>query len=268
MIRFALDVDTALTAEGDGRYRGTITDRWAVLSGVPNGGFVMCYALRALAAATPHPDPLTMTAHFLRPARTGDVTVHTELLKVGKRTATVVARVVQGDEVVRAIATFGTLADPDPAQPRIIAGEPPELPPREQCIDRSVAVGLPPIAQRFDNRVDPATVGWMFGRPSGEMVVRAWMRFADGREPDLLAMPLFADGLPPPVFNRIAPAWVPTIELTVQFRARPTPGWLRAQFRTRFVSGGVLDEDGELWDDAGQLVALSRQLAAVPAPRR
>ncbi|MGE0546077.1 MAG: thioesterase family protein [Kofleriaceae bacterium] len=264
MTSFALDEDTALTLDGDGRHRGTISERWAVLSGVPNGGFVMCYALRALAAATPHPDPLTMTAHFLRPARTGEVIVHTELVKVGKRTATAVARVVQGDEVVRAIATFGRLDDRDPAQPMIIAGDPPALPPREQCIDRSAAVGLPPIAQRFDNRVDPATVGWMFGRPSRDMVIRAWMRFADNREPDLLALPLFADGLPPPVFNSITPGWVPTIELTVQFRARPAPGWLRAQFRTRFVSGGLLDEDGELWDDNGQLVALSRQLAALP----
>jgi hypothetical protein len=96
------------------------------------------------------------------------------------------------------------------------------------------------------------------------MVLRAWMRLADGREPDTIALPLFADGLPPPLFNRVAPKWVPTISLNVQFRARPSPGWLRAEFRTRFVSNGLLDEDGELWDDAGQLVALSRQLAAMP----
>jgi acyl-coenzyme A thioesterase PaaI-like protein len=239
---FEFDQDTVLTPDGDGRYRGSISDRWAVLSGVPNGGFVMCYALRALAATMPHPDPFTMTAHFLRPARVGPVTVHTELVKVGKRTATAVARVIQA----------------------IIAGQPPVLPSREHCLARSAAAGLPTIARRFDYYVDPATVGWMFGRPSGDMVIRAWMRFVDGREPDVMALPLFADGLPPPLFNRVTPAWVPTIELTVQFRARPSPGWLRAEFRTRFVSGGLLDEDGELWDDAGQLVALSRQLAAVP----
>jgi hypothetical protein len=139
------------------------------------------------------------------------------------------------------------------------------LPPREQCLGRGPSqAGLPRIHERFDNRLDPATVGWTMGQPSGEMVIRAWMRLADGRDPDLMAMPLFADGLPPPLFNRVAPGWVPTIELTVHFRARPAPGWLRAQFRTRFVSGGLLDEDGELWDDAGQLVALSRQLAALP----
>ncbi|HTM20141.1 MAG TPA: thioesterase family protein [Kofleriaceae bacterium] len=256
------DDDTALTAEAPGRYRGAISDRWSVLSGVPNGGLVMCYALRGLALALPQPDPLSLTAHFLRPARVGSVTVDVEVIKVGKRNATAVARLIQDEaEILRAIGLFGRLDDGARA---LIAGEPPPLPAREQCVAGRGAPGLPRIAERFDNRFDPATVGWMAGRPSGDMVIRAWMRLADGREPDALAMPLFADGLPPPLFNQVTPGWVPTLELTVHFRARPAPGWLRAQFRTRFVSGGLLDEDGELWDDAGQLVALSRQLAALP----
>ena len=263
-----LDSDTALTPGGEGRYLGAISDRWAVLSGVPNGGYVMCVALRGLILATPQPDPLSMTAHFLRPARVGPVTVHTELVKVGKRNATAVARVVQADgEVLRAVATFGRFADPAEGAPTVIAGAPPALPAREQCLSGAGAAALPQIARRFDNRLDPATIGWMVGRPSDEMVIRAWMRLADGREPDALSLPLFADGLPPPLFNRVTPGWVPTIELTVQFRARPAPGWLRAEFRTRLVAGGLADEEGELWDDSGKLVALSRQLAAVPRPR-
>jgi len=256
-----LDTDTALVRADDGGYHGEVSDRWGVLSGVPNGGFMMCYALRALMDAVPKPDPLTMTAHFLRPGRVGPVTVHTELIKVGKRNATAMARVVQQDaEVIRALATFGSLDD---GARQVVAGTPPVLPPPGECLEHKASL-VPKVTERFDNRLDPATVGWIMGKPSGEMVLRGWMRLTDGREPDALAMPLFADGLPPPVFNAVTPGWVPTLELTLHFRARPVPGWLRAAFRTQFVSGGLLEEDGELWDAADTLVAQSRQLAALP----
>jgi hypothetical protein len=39
---------------------------------------------------------------------------------------------------------------------------------------------------------------------------------------------------------------------------------LRCKFATHFVTGGFLEEDGEIWDPAGRLVAQSRQLALVP----
>lgn len=74
-----------------------------------------------------------------------------------------------------------------------------------------------------------------------------------------------ADAFPPPVVNSDLPvAWTPTVELTAQLRARPAGGPLRCTFRTRFVQGSYLEEDGELWDGDGTLVALSRQLALVP----
>jgi acyl-CoA thioesterase len=88
-----------------------------------------------------------------------------------------------------------------------------------------------------------------------------WVRFADGRPPDLRALALMADSLPPSVFNLGAAGWVPTLELTVHFRAKPAPGWLLVGFRTRFLINGYLEEDGEIWDSKGDLVAQSRQLA-------
>jgi hypothetical protein len=54
---------------------------------------------------------------------------------------------------------------------------------------------------------------------------------------------------------------VPTIELTVQVRRRPAPGFLSAWFTTEAITAGYLEEDGAVWDAAGDLVVLSRQLA-------
>jgi hypothetical protein len=41
---------------------------------------------------------------------------------------------------------------------------------------------------------------------------------------------------------------------------------LRCAFRTRFVGDGLLDEEAELWDERGHLVAQSRPLALLPRP--
>jgi hypothetical protein len=72
-----------------------------------------------------------------------------------------------------------------------------------------------------------------------------------------------SDAFPPTMLGYQNVTWIPTIELTVHVRARPAPGWVLGVFRTRLLVDGVLEEDGELWDSEGRLVALSRQLALV-----
>ena len=44
-------------------------------------------------------------------------------------------------------------------------------------------------------------------------------------------------------------------------------GWLRVTHSTRNFAGGMLEEDAEVWDASGRLVAQSRQLARAPKPR-
>ena len=72
----------------------------------------------------------------------------------------------------------------------------------------------------------------------------------------------------PVAFELGLPGWTPTLELTAHVRCRPAPGWLRVNLTSRTLSGGYLEEDAEVWDSAGRLVALSRQLARATSPRR
>ena len=75
-----------------------------------------------------------------------------------------------------------------------------------------------------------------------------------------------ADAFAPVCFNRIEVplAWAPTLELTVHVRGVPAPGPLRCRFRNSFMQNGLFEEDGEIWDSQGALVAQSRQLALIP----
>jgi acyl-CoA thioesterase len=77
---------------------------------------------------------------------------------------------------------------------------------------------------------------------------------------------LFADAFPPAILDLYPASWVPTLQYSVYVRARPQGGWLRGSFRTRSMARGLLEEDGELFDSTGRLVALSRQLALLLPP--
>ena len=123
----------------------------------------------------------------------------------------------------------------------------------------------PPFMSHVDLRLHPDDAGFSSGAPSGEPRVRGWFRLPDDEPMDTVALVLATDAFPPTAFNaRLPVAWTPTVELTTHVRACPAPGWLRCSFTTRFVTGGFLEEDGEVWDETGRLVAQSRQLALIP----
>lgn len=261
---YEFDEDRRVEAVAEGRYRATITDRWNV-GPVPNGGYVLSVAMAAVEHAVPDLVPVTTTAHYLRPTGPGPVDIEVEIVKEGLRLVTASARMVQaGKERVRLLTTLGPLEEGGPVH---VAGEPPDVegaaPPA--TTDRPLVIPVPEIGKRFDAEPVTSTAGWLFGDRGGKAELRGRVRFVDGRPPDVASLFVFADAFPPPVFAVVEPSWAPTIELTVHIRARPAPGWLRCVFRTRFLFGGYLEEDGEIWDERGQLVALSRQLAMDPS---
>ena len=118
--------------------------------------------------------------------------------------------------------------------------------------------------------LDPACAGWRQHEPSGVPEMRGYVRLREPRDPDALLLALAVDALPPVVFGLGATGWAPTVELTWHMRGVPVPGPLQVAARCRHVSGGWFDEEAEVWDAAGRLVAQSRQLARVgrgPAAR-
>jgi acyl-CoA thioesterase len=253
------DADTAVEPAGEHRFAARLTDRWTALGGTPNGGYMLAVALRGLAADVPFPDPLVTSAHFLRPGAIGPVEIHTEVIRTGRRVATGQARLVQdGREIVRLLATFGDLSEANGRTQPLV--ERPHLPPP----DRTPAVLPGPmpgvsITEHVDYRSDRPP-GWAGGTPSGDPTVTFWMRFKDGREPDPLALTALVDAAAPAVLD-LGVQGSATMELTVHVRRRPSPGWLACHVKTRHVIGGFHEEDFDVWDESGALVAQSRQFA-------
>jgi acyl-coenzyme A thioesterase PaaI-like protein len=265
--------DTAVRVASDGRYDTEIRPGWDI-GGNANGGYLLTIAARAMAEAGGRPDPVSVTAHYLAPGTPGPVTVEAGVLRAGRRFATTSA-VVRGAERPL-LAVLGSFTDhtapggatdrPEPVE-RVDA-TPPYLPPPSRCVAVAPTDTFPPpFMGRVDLRLHPDDAGFAAGAPSGRPLVRGWFRLRDGEPVDTIALLLAADAFPPTIFNaRLPVAWTPTLELTAHVRASPAPGWLRCSFRTRFVTGGYLEEDGEVWDERGRLVAQSRQLALLPRP--
>ena len=255
-----LDEDTAITNVGPGLWSSRLRKEWNI--GVnSNGGYALTPVLRALNELAGHPDPISVTTHFLRPSRGDtDAEIRGELIRRGRTTATARGLLVQeGSERVSAVAAFGDLATAVGAAGSLTI-EPPDLPPPDECLHRSgleQGVDLP-ILSRVDVHIRPeqAVAGG-----ADEAVVEGWIRLADGSEPTTMVLPLFADAFPPSLYSLYGRVgWVPTIELTVHVRRRPAPGWIQARFECDDLHDGRMIESGSLWDSTGALVARSRQL--------
>jgi acyl-CoA thioesterase len=259
------DVATSVTALANGHFAGEIHAGWDI-GGNANGGYVLALTCRALREVSGKPDPVTVTAHYLAPGPPGPVEIATQVVKVGRRFSTVTGSVVKdGRPMLQLLGAFGDQTD-GTADRLHEAGGPPELPPMDECAPRATTNGMVavPLMERIDVRLHPDDAGFQDGIRNGRGEVRGWFAFADGRPIDTLGLLLAADAFPPAVFNLDLPqGWVPTVELTVHVRGVPAPGPVRARFTTRFVQGDSFEEDGEVWDSEGRLVALSRQLALI-----
>lgn len=271
------EFDTALTlrdGEFPGSYGVDISEDWTIGGGI-NGGLLLAVMAKAMSRALGgrgHSAPLALSAYYLSPTTPGPAMVETDIARQGGTTSVGSAALVQYDDIGRReerIRVTGSFTDHDqlPAEATTRL-DPPSLPPREQCVSRHDAPSdAMPNAQLLDRTevlFDPETVGWALGQPSGKGVIQAYVRLADGHEPDPFVLLFACDALPPVSFDLGRPGWAPTIEFTVHVVAKPAPGWLRVRHYSEHTAAGHFVEDCEVWDSADRLVAQSRQLARLP----
>lgn len=260
--------ETRVEATAHGRWSTTPSGRWNI-GETANGGYALTPVMRAMAEIGEHPDPLSVTTHFLRPLQPdgSDAEVAAELVRAGRSTSVVRGTLShEGRERLTVVGAFGDLSLSAGDATGTIDVPPPATPRPEDCRDRSTleqGVALP-ILDRLDVRIHPDRA--VHGG-SEEAVMEGWIRFSDGTDPSTLSLPLFADAFPPSLFTRFGRiGWVPTVELTVHVRRPPAPGWVHARFECDDLVDGRMIESGTLWDSTGAVVARSRQIGLLLTP--
>ena len=254
------DRDTAVTEVETDQWVGEIRPGWRI-GPVPNGGYVLAIAGRVLSRALSHPDPLTIHMLYTAPTQLGPLDCLVEKLREGGSTSHAALVMRQEGEVKAHVSAC--YSDIERLQGESWqSGERPLIKPYEQCAP--IGEHGIELRQRVNQRYASGSEVFKRGEPDGSGSFDGWLEFVDGREPDILSLLLFADAMAPPVFTVYGPLqWVPTLDLSVSVRAHPVPGPLQVRFRSRYMTEGVVEEDGELWDSSGQLVALTRQTSKV-----
>ncbi len=256
--------DSAVEKIADLHWRGHLCDDWCI-GPVPNGGYVLAVAARALSEALPHRDPLTINAYYIASPDLGPIECHIEVLRRGGSTSFAMVKMVQEGVLKVQITAAYTELHLLKGETRITAGAP-AIPGFDECVGVPGPVDVIKVRKYTTMRVVPGMERSFLGEPTGNAYWDGWLEFKDldkaERPVDLFELLYFTDAFPPPVFNYYGPVgWVPTLELNVQIRAKPQAGPIQCHFEMRYLTNGVLEEDGTLWDCAGNIVALSRQTA-------
>jgi acyl-CoA thioesterase len=258
--------DTSVNEIEAGVYEGHVNRDWWIVFG-PNGGFLAAMLVNAMSATVDDHTrmPRSLTIHYTAAPTEGPVRMRTTIERTGRSLTTVTARMEQGERLIAlAIGAF--------SRQRLPAVEfdhvpPPEIPPPEDVPVAQPRPDLPPFTRQWDVRF--AIGARPFSGVNGSSLTGGWIKPLDQHPIDAALVAQLTDAWLPAVFIRLTePNAVPTIDLTIHFRADlPLPAdYVLVTFESRLSQSGFIEEDGWIWSRAGRLIAHSRQLALLQAP--
>lgn len=237
----------------------------------PNGGYIAAVLTRALQArvddfgeGTTMRPPRSLTIHYPAAPTIGPAVITTDVVRAGRSLVTVGARLLQDDEPMAvALAAF---SPPWPADEWTDEAMPTAPSPDEATNQRPGDRPQLPFTAYWDHRFTKGLDVDAYGPAE----IEGWIRLAEPEPIDAAVVAAMTDAFPPAVFTRSdTPNPVPTVDLTIHFRTGVPSGgfdpnlWVLGRFRTRTISDGFLEENGDLWTADGRLLAQSRQLAIV-----
>ncbi|KAF8125696.1 thioesterase-like superfamily-domain-containing protein [Boletus edulis] len=252
MAPFAQALQVSFQSKSDDdtfHYRCELDPGW-VIGAVPQGGYslgVIVETCIQYQSGSSHPDPIHVSAHFLRATHPGPGQVQVKLLKSGKTFTNILAELVQqGTTRVTAHLLFGDLSPSQPSQEQRILLPPSPYARRLPLYSHPSTVSrdaiVPPWAKKMHVRMAADAVLLSHNDPNhasrttsesvggGGTLWGAWyeLSYTDDKL-TTSSIPFFCDSFVnlPNLLPKSEPgsargkrSWCPTIAMTVEFKAR------------------------------------------------
>ena len=252
-----------LAPQADGSFAGRTSSAYANMIG-PYGGIT---AAQVVNAVLRHPqrlgDPVALTVNFAAALADGDFRIDARPARTNRSTQHWIVQVLQGEDVV-VTATLVTAL-----RRETWSGHEARMPqvPRPLDTPRTHRHGVEWL-NRYEMRfVEGSIPAQWDGRERDDSLTRLWVRDEPPRPLDFPSLTALADVFFPRVWLRRAKLTpLGTVSMTVYYHvdaaqlAGVRPGYLLLQAQGQGFGGGYFDHGGQLWDEAGTLVATTHQV--------
>ena len=239
----------------------------------PHGGYLMAVMHNALTSILPHSTAISSSVQYLDRIDAAPFELNVEIFKISRGSSSGIVKLNQNEKIC---TTFtATCSDFEHMKGYDDLQKP--LPDIYKKSDKKDYVKMnydkiskgftPAFIQQLKCSIHPDHAWWNRDpdkdMKSNEARCSAYLEM-EGGVPDQFCLSFYSDILPPVVSNKYGPlGWIPTITLTTHIRQIPTTSEVYADFKASDINKGYFEQDCNIWDLNGNLVASSRQLTRI-----
>ena len=239
----------------------------------PHGGYLMAVMHNALTSILPHSTAISSSVQYLDRIDAAPFELNVEIFKISRGSSSGIVKLKQNEKIC---TTFtATCSDFEHMKGYDDLQKP--LPDIYKKSDKKDYVKMnydkiskgftPAFIQQLECLIHPDHAWWNrdpnVDMKSNEARCSAFLEM-EGGIPDQFCLSFYSDILPPVVSNKYGPlGWIPTITLTTHIRQMPTTSKVYADFKASDINKGYFEQDCNIWDLNGNLVASSRQLTRI-----
>jgi len=237
----------------------------------PHGGYLLALMNKAMTEVLPHPSSINSNIYYLDRTEPEPAELHVEVVRRSKGSSMGQVKLIQNNKITCLYSSIcsdfqymkGHSGLETPMPEIINSVQQDDF--KVMNYENFKLGSTPSFIQQLNMSVHPDHAWWdrEISTDAAEARCSAYLELQGGVA-DTFVLSYLADILPPVVQNKYGPlGWVPTLTLTCNIRQLPKTNLLFIDGIAKDISNGYFEQDCNIWDMSGNLVATSRQLAKI-----